>query len=264
MHSSNHSVANQNIELYDTYYQKPEWWFKFRYDTQVKRKTCLHLFKLAKDVVSNLRVLEIGFGSGAVLFSLDTSCELYGIEISHSAIERATRKARVLGYKAFDFKLASNEALPYSDELFDVVFASHVVEHVEYDNKLMSEIRRVLRPDGVAVILIPINEKYNDPNHYRRYTSSQFEKLSEDCSFRILHKLENELLFHFVEKFYFEEYNYRWKIFGPLIAMLFNFPTSVLPFRIYQLIDRVMISLGFLPRQYACVLAKRDVKGRQE
>lgn len=248
-----------NVDMYDSYYHKPDWWFRFRYDTQVKRKTCLHLLKLIKKSLGNQRILEIGFGSGAVLFSFDTSCELFGVEISHSAVEQATQKAQEKGYKTFEFRILSGDTLPYSDSEFDIIIASHVVEHVKNDRELMDEIRRMLRPDGVAVILIPINENYEDPNHLRQYTSSQFISLANDCSFRVLHHLENELLFHLVEKFYFEGYNSRWKVLGPLIAALFNFPTSVLPFWTYQVIERGMKKLGWQPRQLGCVLAKKEL-----
>ena len=253
------NALQHNVEMYDTYYQKPDWWFQFRYDTQVKRKTCLHLLKSIRNSLRNQHILEIGFGSGAVLFSFDTSCELFGLEISHSAVERATQKAKEKGYKTFEFKIVSDDTLPYLDGMFDIVIASHVVEHIEDDRNMMREIRRVLRPDGVAVILIPINENYEDPNHFRQYTGSQFLDLAKDCLFRVLYTLENELLFHLVEKFYFEEYNYRWKVLGPFIAALFNFPTSVLPFWAYQVIERGMVVLGWRPRQFGCVLAKQEL-----
>lgn len=250
-------TLRQNIDLYDTYYQKPDWWFKFRYDTQVKRKTCLHLIQRVGRSLSNQRVLEIGFGSGAVLFSFDPSCEIYGMEISHSAIERANVKADKLGYRSYHFDLVDGNTLPYEDSYFDIVIASHVVEHVENDAELLREIHRTLRDDGGAVILIPINENYNDPNHLHRYTSDEFLKIAEASSLMPVFKLENELLYHFVEKFYFEEYNKRWKLLGPAIAAIFNFPTSVLPFAVYRMIDKGMIALGWKPRQLACVLTRR-------
>lgn len=46
--------------------------------------------------------------------------------------------------------------LPFEDESYDFVFASHVLEHVPDDDKAISEIRRILRPDGIAVLPVPI------------------------------------------------------------------------------------------------------------
>ena len=249
-------ILDKNIQMYDTYYQKPDWWFRFRYDTQVKRKTCIYLLKQADRALSNQRVLEIGFGSGATLFSFETSCEIHGLEISHSAIARAQEKARKLGYKVSDFRIAEGALLPYPNEYFDVIMASHVVEHVEDDRGLLKEISRVLKPDGIAVLLIPINEIYDDPNHVHHYTSLEFVELAKGSSLHVAYQIENELLFHLVEKFYFEQFNYRWKILGPLIAALFNFPTSVLPFWGYQVLARAMTTFGWKPRQFGGVFNK--------
>jgi len=249
-------TLQNNVGMYDDYYKKPDWWFQFRYDTQVKRKTCLHLLRSAGRSLQGQRVLEIGFGSGAVLFSFDKNCEVHGLEISRSAIERAEQKAQEMGYAAYSFRLVTDESLPYADEFFDLIIASHVVEHVQDDAKLLQEIRRALKPDGVAVVLIPINENYDDPNHLHRYDSRSFIRLAEECSLTVKSRIENELLFHFVEKFYFEEYNRRWKVSGAILAALFNFPTAVLPFWVYRVLEAGMKSVGWKPRQLGCVFVK--------
>ena len=46
--------------------------------------------------------------------------------------------------------------IQFPDETFDVVYCSHVLEHVPDDRAAMREIRRVLKRDGWAVILVPI------------------------------------------------------------------------------------------------------------
>jgi len=47
-------------------------------------------------------------------------------------------------------------ALPYSEGSFDVVLANHVLEHVGDDRAAMSEILRVLRPGGLALLQVPL------------------------------------------------------------------------------------------------------------
>ncbi|MDZ4063256.1 MAG: class I SAM-dependent methyltransferase [Coriobacteriia bacterium] len=46
--------------------------------------------------------------------------------------------------------------LPFGDESYDVVYASHVLEHIDDDHRALEEIRRVLRPSGFAVLPVPI------------------------------------------------------------------------------------------------------------
>ncbi|NHC46169.1 class I SAM-dependent methyltransferase [Motilibacter aurantiacus] len=48
-------------------------------------------------------------------------------------------------------------AIDAADASFDVVLCSHVLEHVPDDAKALSEIRRVLRPDGWALLGVPVN-----------------------------------------------------------------------------------------------------------
>ncbi|PBC68998.1 class I SAM-dependent methyltransferase [Fibrobacter sp. UWS1] len=58
--------------------------------------------------------------------------------------------------------------IPYSNEYFDVVICNHVLEHVEDDLKGMSEIYRVLRKGGFAILQVPISyvtdKTYEDPS----------------------------------------------------------------------------------------------------
>jgi SAM-dependent methyltransferase len=57
--------------------------------------------------------------------------------------------------------------LPFPDDAFDVILCSHVLEHVVEDRKAMRELHRVLRPEGWALVLVPIDfsrvETFEDP-----------------------------------------------------------------------------------------------------
>jgi len=46
-------------------------------------------------------------------------------------------------------------AIPFQDNSFDYVLCNHVLEHVDNDLKAMTEIHRVLRPGGVAILQVP-------------------------------------------------------------------------------------------------------------
>jgi SAM-dependent methyltransferase len=48
--------------------------------------------------------------------------------------------------------------IPYPDDSFDVILCVHVLEHVEEDRRAMRELARVLKPDGWALILVPMDE----------------------------------------------------------------------------------------------------------
>ena len=48
--------------------------------------------------------------------------------------------------------------IPFEENTFDVAFCNHVMEHVDDDIKAMSELHRVLKPGGWAIIQIPFYE----------------------------------------------------------------------------------------------------------
>lgn len=49
-------------------------------------------------------------------------------------------------------------AIPYPDEAFDFVIANHVLEHVGDDVLALAELRRVLKPGGIAILQTPFSD----------------------------------------------------------------------------------------------------------
>lgn len=56
--------------------------------------------------------------------------------------------------------------IAYPDEYFDVIYCSHVLEHVPDDSKAMREFHRTLKPTGWAILLVPIvaETTFEDPS----------------------------------------------------------------------------------------------------
>lgn len=86
--------------------------------------------------------------------------------------------------------------LPFDDGRFDIVYCSHVLEHVPDDRQAMRECLRVLRPGGQAVFMVPLtapatieDPHVTDPaerlrlfgqsDHVRRYGPDFAERLQE-------------------------------------------------------------------------------------
>lgn len=65
------------------------------------------------------------------------------------------------------------QSLPFSDEQFDFVFASDVLEHIPDDRKALSEIHRILRPNGIAILPVPVicehTIEYDEPDPSQDY-----------------------------------------------------------------------------------------------
>jgi SAM-dependent methyltransferase len=65
---------------------------------------------------------------------------------------------------------ADLRALPFAQGQFDVVYASHVLEHIKDDAQVLSEVKRVLRTGGLAVLPVPMvanqTVEYPEANPY--------------------------------------------------------------------------------------------------
>jgi SAM-dependent methyltransferase len=77
-----------------------------------------------------------------------------------------------LSMKGVDYNVDLQQ-LPFDDRSYDFVFASHVLEHIPDDEKAISEISRILRPDGIAILPVPIVSEntieYTEPNPNESY-----------------------------------------------------------------------------------------------
>lgn len=71
-------------------------------------------------------------------------------------------RARCAHYLAADLAPATGQVhadirdLQFAHGSFDLVYASHVLEHVDRDRQALSEVRRVLRSGGLAVLPVPL------------------------------------------------------------------------------------------------------------
>ena len=94
--------------------------------------------------------------------------------------------------------------LQLTDNIYDIVICAHVLEHIPDDKKAMSEIFRVLKPNGFAIIQVPLSKLLNktleditiqDPkiryklfgqkDHYRLYAQCDYIKNLKDIGFEV-------------------------------------------------------------------------------
>jgi ubiquinone/menaquinone biosynthesis C-methylase UbiE len=86
-------------------------------------------------------------------------------------LETRFRRIRNLDYLSADLKSPRAmvkmdiTSINYRDNTFSVIYCSHVLEHVPDDHKAIAEFYRILKPDGWAVLQVPITSEttYEDP-----------------------------------------------------------------------------------------------------
>ena len=149
-----------------------------------------------------LRLLEVGTGSGGIAHYFGTHahlrCEVEAVDVTD------TRQISD-GYR---FTLVNNVTLPFPDQFFDVVISNHVIEHVGDERcqlTHLSEMRRVLKPDGLGYLAVPNRWQWVEP-HYQlaglswlpehwRSTYLRLRKRGQEYDCRPLSAKQAELLF---------------------------------------------------------------------
>lgn len=95
-----------------------------------------------------LRVLDVGCGGGLLAEAFARlGCVVTGVDPSKASLSAARMHAAGQGL-AIEYHCALGEALPFSDERFDVVYCCDVLEHVHDVRQVIEETARVLRPGG--------------------------------------------------------------------------------------------------------------------
>lgn len=129
---------------------------KLRYQTE------WHIPALvASSGAGNKTVLEIGCGNGAdgVLFA--KSGAIYtGVDLTEAAVEATRRHFAILGLNGI-FQIENAESLSFDDESFDTVYSYGVLHHTPNPAAALSEVHRVLKPGGRAIIMLYHKRSFN-------------------------------------------------------------------------------------------------------
>jgi SAM-dependent methyltransferase len=104
------------------------------------------------------RVLEVGYGAGAVLLSLAPSVDdLHGLDLDADPAP-ALRLLESRGHRA-TLRRGSVYELPYEDGAFDLVVSFSMFEHLAEYEKGLAEVVRVMRPGGLFLLGMPAVNK---------------------------------------------------------------------------------------------------------
>lgn len=166
------------------------WWF-------VGRRELLARVLEGLPRVAGRRILDVGTGTGANLRLLNDLMigEVEGVDLSDDAIRYCQEKELGIVRKG-DIR-----DLPFEESGFHLVLAADVLEHVEDDHQAASELYRVLKPDGTAIVTVPAFESLwglqdEVSHHKRRYRLHSLRRTLEGAGFHVQEAFYfNSLLF---------------------------------------------------------------------
>ena len=139
------------------------------------------------------KILDVGCGFGRNLKAfLEYGLEVYGFDASKELLKIAKAQAPRAKLQLLDLR----EKLPYESNFFDAIWARNSLHHLEYKdlNQSLSELRRVLKPNGVIFIewkegqgeIITKEEKaQGQERFYNLLSKKEVEELVKNTGFKI-------------------------------------------------------------------------------
>jgi ubiquinone/menaquinone biosynthesis C-methylase UbiE len=125
----------------------------FNYKKEKKLLPLANLLSKSKD--SNLKILEIGCGTGEYttnLAKIFPKSNISGLDISSGILSIAKKKCR--RYRKVKFIVGSAYSLPFRAKSFDVVCGFYILHHLDL-KRVMDEVGKVLKPGGIAYFVEP-------------------------------------------------------------------------------------------------------------
>lgn len=147
------------LEMKNRIEKESRFWnfFSTKYDRFINitlNATYQQLYQLLKtDVAGTGKILEVATGTGLLAFEICNNVKsINAIDISPEMIKVASEKQKQRNISNITFEVGDSCYLAFEDETFDVVIASNVLHLLFEPEKSIAEIRRVLKPDGIAIL----------------------------------------------------------------------------------------------------------------
>jgi len=142
----------------------------------------LHRYRFAREFAKDKKVLDLACGEGYGSFMLsEVSKGIIGIDIDKNVIGHATSKYNKENLR---FIVGSIKEIPIEGkDIFDLIICFEALEHITEQDKLITEVKRLLRPDGIFLVSSPNKYIYSDqsgyqnPFHKRELYFNEFTKL---------------------------------------------------------------------------------------
>jgi ubiquinone/menaquinone biosynthesis C-methylase UbiE len=167
---------------------KQQQWTGERLETFIQNESTiehLHRYALAMELAAGKTVLDIACGEGYGTALLSGKADhVTGMDIDKPTIDKAIARYKKDNIR---FEIAATEKIPSPDHSYDLVVSFETLEHVDDQDAMLKEIKRVLKPGGILLLSTPEKKNYSDktgyqnPFHKKELYRAELEALLRSC-----------------------------------------------------------------------------------
>jgi SAM-dependent methyltransferase len=231
----------------------------FRYDCRYRLFLMEELFRKHRVPFERMKVYELGFGTGELLFRFDSTSTLHGCELAEEAVLAVQGDPRLKRYGRIAFVCSHPDGRPrFPSWDYDLVIASHVLEHVSNDARTLELLAAHTRHRGLGLFFLPLERPGHLPAiHARTYTAAGFNRLLESSGWKSVEICENfRYASHWIQVLNFPSRR-RVPLVGSLVETVKNVFLSLPPTSFVRLVEKPLASLHVKPCQLMVLARKR-------
>jgi 2-polyprenyl-3-methyl-5-hydroxy-6-metoxy-1,4-benzoquinol methylase len=157
-------------------------------DSQGKRRNWISQYAYAKQYINGKNLLEIGVGAGqSIIWFESEGFDVIGIEPDGrnvSMINNLLKNGKIIKSSVEEFS---------SEKIFDVIWMSHVLEHLIEPKMFLEKIKKNLKHDGIFFIEVPnceyepmLKSSIEKNPHLFHFSKKSLSKLVKDIGYEII------------------------------------------------------------------------------
>lgn len=189
-------------------------------------------------------VFDYGFGAGTFFLFCPRDCQLSGVEQDSVVCEEVTQMLFDRGYRQVELReidIGQWAENPLLQKEYDLFLCSHVLEHLPDPPAFLRAVKRCLKPTGIFLGLVPLNERAANPHHLHKSDRSVVEGWARDSGYELAYYEENDPFLYWIQPLYASEVGWR-RYAGQIIRLVVGIPSRICGERIwYGLLARLTL-----------------------
>ena len=220
----------------------------------------LRMLRLAGLPLENGEVFDYGFGAGTFYRYLPKTAEFFGVEQDPVVCQEVAVMLKERGFKHIDLQpieIKQWKEHPLLQKRYDLFLCSHVLEHLPDPIDFLKTVRPCVKPDGLFLGLVPINERAENPHHLQKVDRAVVKGWATDAGYEVAYYEENDPFPYWVQPLYTVTSGWKHKL-AQAISLSLGMSATLCGERLWFAWGRIFGRLTFSkPTQAAFILKKR-------